>query len=171
MRNSPRLQRCTGPSPTRSRRATRPALTPRWLSSAIASGASRRAWPRSEEHVADRPSGLLLLCWPEQRWSAVLPASRSQRACPRAEDRSPTAIHLVSHSSGTPAAEPGMTHRNELNVHLTGSNHLPADSVLSVVAPTGCRQTYGTSDSGSRSSVSCFIGHAAWAAPVDPQCR
>jgi len=50
---------------------------------------------------------VLLLCWPEQPWSAVAPASRSQRAYPRPEDRPPTAIHLVSHPSGYPCGQAG----------------------------------------------------------------
>jgi hypothetical protein len=49
-----------------------------------------------------RPGLVLVLCWPEQPWSAVAPASGSQRAYPRHEDRPPTAIDLVGHPSGYP---------------------------------------------------------------------
>ncbi|MGH3408654.1 MAG: hypothetical protein ACRDRJ_40095, partial [Streptosporangiaceae bacterium] len=43
--------------------------------------------------------------------------SGSQRAYRGPKTGPPTAIQLVSHSSGYPAAKPGMTHRNERNVH------------------------------------------------------
>ena len=35
------------------------------------------------------PGLVLLLCWPEQPWSAVAPGPRSQRAYPRSEDGNP----------------------------------------------------------------------------------
>jgi integrase/recombinase XerD len=42
--------------------------------------------------------------------------ARTQRACPRPEDRPPPTTHVVSHPSSYPAARPGMTHRDERNV-------------------------------------------------------
>ena len=53
------------------------------------------------------PGLVLLLCWPQKPRSAVAPAPRTRRACPRPEDRPPPVTDLVSRPSSYPCPQAG----------------------------------------------------------------